>query len=60
VEWLTETLSDTPISPKQVIALADDQGFSESTVYRARRKLGDRVVDTHGQTNPKNRWRLKP
>lgn len=60
VEWLTETLSDTPMSPKQVITLADDQGFSESTVYRARRKLGDRVVDTHGQTNPKNRWRLKP
>jgi hypothetical protein len=58
-EWLVALLDEYgELPPKEVIELAHEQGFSESTVYRARRQLGDQVIDTQGKRHPNNTWAL--
>ena len=39
-------------------ALAKEAGFKKGVVYRARKELEGRVVDTDSWRSPKNRWEL--
>ena len=59
--WLIQVLDDAgePLAPRDVVALAADVGFRETTVRRARRALDDVIVNTERHaTSPKNRWAL--
>lgn len=60
-DWLLELLSDAeePMRPADVIALAQEEGFSRATVYRARAVLGNVITDTNNGKPPNNRWALK-
>jgi hypothetical protein len=59
-EWLLQLLDDErePMKPKRIVELADDAGFSETLVYRARKQLEGRIVNTQGRRSPHNRWGL--
>lgn len=57
-EFIVEVLHDGPLSPKDVVELAKDQGFSRDTVYRARAMLESRVENTEGRKSPSNQWQL--
>lgn len=58
-EWLLQTLeeSDEPLSPREIVELAKEAGYSQAMVYRARRGLAQ-VVNTEGRQSPNNRWTL--
>jgi len=57
--WLLAVLAEEgPLSPAEVIDLAKYESFSESTLYRARKALGDQVVNTAGWRDPANQWAL--
>jgi hypothetical protein len=57
--WLVALLDQHgELAPAEVKALAEEQGFSQATLYRARRELGSVVVDTHGRQHPHNCWTL--
>lgn len=56
--WLLELLeANGPMKPKDVIDLADAEGYERAMVYRARKKLEGVVVNTLGNRNPKNEWK---
>jgi hypothetical protein len=60
-EWLVDLLANasTPLRPKTVLQAAGDAGFSRATLYRARKELGDLVVDVgRGPRDPHKRWAL--
>lgn len=57
-EWLVSLLADGPIPAAEVLEIAGSVGFSESTVFRARRNLTDKVMDTHGKRHRDNMWQL--
>ena len=61
--WLVELLAAAgePLKPKQIVQAARQAGFGRSTLYRARRTLGDRIAET-GQDarDPTRRWSLAP
>lgn len=59
-EWLVETLEEfgEPMRPRDIVSLAEENGFSRSTLYRARSDLGDAITNTEGHHNPDNRWGL--
>lgn len=58
-EWLIETLGDEgEMGFKDLKELATMEDFSQATVYRARKELGSRIVDTKGRRDPDNKWRL--
>ena len=57
-EWIMETLRDGPMRPKDVIELAEQEGFSRRIVYIAREKLENKVVNTKGRKHPQNEWQL--
>jgi hypothetical protein len=59
-EWLLATLAEAsrPLRPCELVEAAQDAGFTRSMVYRARRQLGERIVDTAGHKNPDNQWDL--
>ena len=59
-EWLVETLEEFggPMRPRDIVSLAAEDGFSRSTLYRARSDLGDAITNTEGHHNPDNRWEL--
>jgi KaiC/GvpD/RAD55 family RecA-like ATPase len=55
-EWLAALLQDGgPLSPKECVELAREEGFSQATVYRARKTI-NRVIDTEGRQSPSNKW----
>ena len=56
--WLVELLEEAgeALSPKEVVGLAKEAGFSRGVVYRARKELEGVVVDTEGKFSPQNRW----
>lgn len=55
-EWLAILLRDgEPLRPKEVVDLAHEEGFSQATVYRARKTLLN-IVDTDGHQSPTNKW----
>jgi hypothetical protein len=58
--WLLDLLEEhgEPMKPKEVVELAAEEGFSRSIVYRARKQLDDKIVNTKGHRNPRNKWAL--
>ena len=52
--WLVEVLEEAgePMRPKEVVALEKEEGV----IYRARKELEGRVVNTEGKRAPGNRW----
>lgn len=58
-EWLLEFLSDNgPTKFKELVDAATADGFSKATIYRARKKLGGRIVDSSGRQGKGNLWML--
>ncbi len=56
--WLLELLeANGPMKPRDIIDLADAEGYERAMVYRARQKLAGLVVDTLGRKHPKNEWK---
>jgi hypothetical protein len=59
--WLLGHLEEAgePVQPKDVIEAAREQGYSASTVHRARNQLGPRILMAGSSPqDPKNRWSL--
>jgi hypothetical protein len=58
--WLLQVLGEAgkPLRPKDVLAMAGQVGYPEAMVYRARKALEGRVVDTKGKHAQGNRWAL--
>jgi hypothetical protein len=57
--WLRELLEEHgPLPPAEVEARAGQAGYSRATLYRARRKLASRVVNTQTHRHPDNCWAL--
>ena len=60
-DWLVEVLqANGPMRPKELLELADAEGYERSMVFRARRKLRSAGIigNTLGDRNPKNEWKL--
>lgn len=60
-DWLVEILqANGPMRPKDVLDLADAEGYERSMVFRARRKLLESGVlaNTLGEKHPKNEWKV--
>lgn len=58
-DWLIEFLqSEGPARTKDVLAAALEQGYSRDTVFRARKELEGRIVNTHGAKHRNNKWAL--
>jgi hypothetical protein len=59
-EWLLDTLhgNGEPMNPNQLLELAESEGFSRATLYRAYKHLGDQITDTQGRQHPENKWAL--
>lgn len=51
-------LADGALSPKAVVAAAQEAGYSRDTVYRARKALEGRVRNTAGWKNSDGLWEL--
>lgn len=48
-----------PVKPKEALDLLKDAGFSQATIYRARKDLEGTVIDTeNNKRNSANRWAL--
>jgi len=57
--WLLELLEQHgPLPSDQAVTLGRKAGFSRPMVYRARRQLGARVIDTVGARRAHNQWAL--
>lgn len=58
-EWLEDTLRKTPVGipVKEIISMADEEGFSSRMVYRARRELRSHILNSLGHKVPGNSWR---
>ena len=57
--WLIEYLEmNGPSKPKEVMADALAEGYGRDTVYRARKELENRIVNTKGHKHPQNKWSL--
>ena len=60
-EWILTQLREAgaPIKPAHFIEQAEVEGFYSSLIYRARKHLGDLIVDSEQQSrNPNNTWAL--
>lgn len=60
-DWLVELLQrNGPMRPKEVLDLAEVEGYERSMVFRTRKKLMDAAViqNTLGERHPKNEWKL--
>lgn len=57
--WLIEFLeSEGPARTKDVLAAGLEKGYSRDTVFRARKELEGRIVNTHGAKHRSNKWAL--
>ena len=57
--WLLNLLKQGPKRPAEIVELASTfMGFSRTTVFRARRMLGDQIQNTQGHKSPDNQWKL--
>jgi len=56
--FLKTLLRDTgePLSPKEIIGMAREEGFSRDLVFQARKELGKHVQNTGGYKDPSNQW----
>ena len=52
VAWLSN-----PLRPAQVMALAQEEGFNRSLIYRAHQQLNGQISNTHGHQHPVNAWK---
>ena len=57
-EWLLDMLSDGPVGLKDLVEAGETMGFNKTMIWRTRKAMGGQIVDTHGKSNPKNRWTL--
>lgn len=58
-DWLCEYLAaNGPTGVSTIQADAAAAGYSRATLFRARQKLGARIVDSHGARRRGNRWLL--
>lgn len=61
-EWLLDTLEaeEKPMQPKELMAMALQEGFKRDAFYKAHKQLEKegQVMDTHGQQHPENTWKL--
>ena len=58
-EWLEDTLRRAPVGipVKEVLSMAEEEGFNSRMVYRARRELKSHILNTLGHKVPGNAWR---
>lgn len=58
--WLLDLLTDAgePLKPAEIIELAEEDGYSRRTIYRARKQLADQITDTGSKHSPDNKWSL--
>lgn len=58
--FLQNLLRDTgePLSPKEIIGMAREEGFSRDLVFQARKSLGKHIQNTGGYKDPANQWEL--
>jgi hypothetical protein len=57
--WLIEFLQENgPSKVKAVLNAALEAGYSRDVVYRARKELEGRIVNTKGHKHPGNQWTL--
>ena len=57
--WLLRTLEETGgVKPQEIVEMAEAEGYSRKTVYRAREQLGERITNTEGRKSPGNAWIL--
>lgn len=59
-DWLIDLLEGNGgrMSPKDIIAEAEEAGYSRATVYRARAELGSEITSSAGARDPSNEWML--
>ena len=59
-EWLLQTLTEAggPLKPGDVVESAKEAGFGRTTVFRARKVLGEKIRDTEGRRSPGNMWEV--
>lgn len=60
--WLLELLREAgePVKPKDIYEVGELEGFSASTIHRARKRLSAKISDTSWRFNPENCWQLVP
>ena len=58
-KWLLDYLAENgPTKSKDIVIDGEECGYSERTIYRVRKRLGDAIANTHGKQSPHNRWAL--
>ena len=56
-KFLENMLRDTePMAPKEIVAMARDEGYSRDLVFSARKALGSKIRNTGGYKDPNNEW----
>lgn len=57
--WLIDLLqTEGAMRPREIVATAEEAGYSRRTVYRARAALEDRIITTKGAKDPNTEWVL--
>ena len=46
------------MKPREIVRMAEEEGFTKGVLYRARKALEGTVVDTAGKQVSRNRWTL--
>lgn len=59
IEWLRELLEDGPMSPGEIVEVAEEEGYGRTMIYRARERLQADIENTLGRQDPGNQWRLR-
>jgi hypothetical protein len=57
-EWLLDLLDDGPMKAADVLAAGEEAGWSRPTIYRSRKDLEGKIINTKGNRSPGNRWAL--
>lgn len=60
-QWLLDLLKElkAPTKPKEIVAIGKEESYSRNTIYRARKLLGNEIIDTaEMRNNPDNKWKL--
>lgn len=56
--WLEELLEDGPMRLKEIVSAGEDEGYNKSIIWRARKSMPGKIVDTKGRQHPHNCWAL--
>jgi hypothetical protein len=59
-DWILARLIEAgePRKPAQLLQQGEEDGYYKMLIYRARKHLGDLVIDTHPRHHPDNAWAL--